>query len=113
MYCFFVWQLMLYFVGANIIIKGEKTVCQPFQCFMVLLFVCKVKKAENITYHIYIVYNEHEVVMDFTGKILEGSFPSKQLKLLTAWTALHEDELNANWILLSAGDGYFKIEPLR
>ena len=52
MYCFFVWQLMLYFVGANIIIKGEKTVCQPFQCFMVLLFVCKVKKAENITYHI-------------------------------------------------------------
>ena len=42
-----------------------------------------------------------------------GSFPSKQLKLLTAWTALHEDELNANWILLSAGDGYFKIEPLR
>ena len=22
MYCFFVWQLMLYFVGANIIIKG-------------------------------------------------------------------------------------------
>ena len=59
------------------------------------------------------VYNEHEIVMDFTGKILEGSFPSKQLKLLTAWTALHEDELNANWILLSAGDGYFKIEPLR
>ena len=26
-YCFFVWQLMLYFAGANIIIKGEKTVC--------------------------------------------------------------------------------------
>ena len=51
--------------------------------------------------------------MDFTRKILESSFPSKQLKLLTAWTALHEDELNANWILLSAGDGYFKIEPLR
>ena len=81
---------------------------------MVLLFVCKVKKAENITHHIYMLStNEHEIVMDFTGKILEGSFPSKQLKLLTAWTALHEDELNANWILLSAGDGYFKIEPLR
>ena len=63
--------------------------------------------------HLHAVYNEHEVVMDFTGEILEGSFPTKQLKLLTAWTALHEDELNANWILLSAGDGYFKIEPLR
>ena len=42
----------------------------------------------------------------------EGSFPTKQFKLLTAWIALHEDELNANWILLSSGDGYFKIEPL-
>lgn len=46
--------------------------------------------------HLHAVYNEHEIVMDFTGKILEGSFPTKQLKLLTAWTALHEDESNAN-----------------
>lgn len=41
--------------------------------------------------HLHAVYDEHEVVMDFTGKILEGSFPSKQLTLLTAWTALHEE----------------------
>lgn len=27
--------------------------------------------------------------------------------------AIHEEELNANWQLLSHGDGYFKIEPLR
>lgn len=27
-YCFFVQYLMLYFAGANIIIKGEKTVCR-------------------------------------------------------------------------------------
>ena len=26
--CFFVWRLMLYFAGANIIIKGEKSVCR-------------------------------------------------------------------------------------
>lgn len=97
---------MLYFVGANIIIKGEKTVCQPFR-------MQSEKGGKHNIPHLHAVYNEHEVVMDFTGKILEGSFPSKQLKLLTAWTALHEDELNANWILLSAGDGYFKIEPLR
>ena len=71
------------------------------------------KGGKHNTPHLHAVYNEHEIVMDFTGKILEGSFPSKQLKLLTAWTALHEDELYANWILLSAGDGYFKIEPLR
>ena len=111
---FFLKYPMLYFTGANIIIKGEKTVCRLFQCFMVLLLRMQSEKGgKHNTPHLHAVYNEHEIVMDFTGKILEGSFPTKQLKLLTAWTALHEDELNANWILLSAGDGYFKIEPLR
>lgn len=44
---------------------------------------------------------------------IEGNFPNKQMKLLLAWVAIHEDELRANWELLSNGDGYFKIEPLR
>lgn len=50
------------------------------------------KGGKHNTPHLHAVYNEHEIVMDFTGKILEGSFPTKQLKLLTAWTALHEDD---------------------
>lgn len=45
-------------------------------------------------------------------RMQSGSFPNKQLKLLLAWIAIHEDELNANWALLSNGEGYFKIEPL-
>ena len=52
-------------------------------------------------------------MLSLTGDVLEGSFPGKQLKLLLAWTALHEDELEANWKLLSEGEGYFKIEPLK
>ena len=52
-------------------------------------------------------------MLSLTGNILEGGFPGKQLKLLLAWTALHEDELEANWRLLSEGEGYFKIEPLK
>lgn len=63
--------------------------------------------------HIHAIYNEYEVVMDFQGNILEGKLPMKQIKLLTAWIAIHEDELNANWQLLCAGEGFFKIEPLR
>ena len=47
------------------------------------------------------------------GEILEGKFPNKQLKLLLAWMAIHEEELYANWKLLGAGEGYFKIDPLR
>lgn len=63
--------------------------------------------------HIHAIYGENEIVAAIDGQILEGSFPNKQLKLLLAWMAIHEDELNANWSMLSEGEGYFKIEPLK
>ncbi|MDD6142780.1 MAG: DUF4160 domain-containing protein [bacterium] len=63
--------------------------------------------------HIHCLYGDSEMVVALDGEVLEGSFPSKQTKLLHAWMAIHEDELLANWNLLSEGDGYFKIEPLR
>jgi len=63
--------------------------------------------------HIHAIYGDNEIVISFTGEILEGNFPNKQMKLLLAWVALHEEELEANWRLLSAGEGYFKIDPLR
>lgn len=63
--------------------------------------------------HIHALYGDDEIVVSIDGEILEGKFPNKQLKLLLAWMAIHEEELYANWKLLSGGDGYFKIEPLR
>ncbi|HEY5583202.1 MAG TPA: DUF4160 domain-containing protein [Ruminiclostridium sp.] len=63
--------------------------------------------------HIHAKYNEYEIVITLDGTILEGDFPKKQLKMVEAWLAIHEDELNANWTLISSGEPYFKIEPLR
>lgn len=63
--------------------------------------------------HIHAIYGETEIVVALDGEVLEGNFPKKQMKLLEAWMAIHEDELKANWSMLSAGDGYFKIEPLK
>ena len=63
--------------------------------------------------HIHALYGDHEIVVSLKGEVLEGILPGKQLKLLFAWMALHEDELRANWKLLSEGEGYFKIEPLK
>lgn len=63
--------------------------------------------------HIHALYGDEEIVVSVEGEILEGNFPIKQTKLLLAWIAIHEDELRANWELLSNGEGYFKIEPLR
>lgn len=63
--------------------------------------------------HIHALYGDDEIVVALDGEVLEGQFPVKQKKLLDAWMALHEDELTANWKMLSEGEGYFKVEPLR
>ncbi len=47
------------------------------------------------------------------GRILAGSIPSKQLKLVQAWIEIHKDELLADWELAVAGEQPFPIEPLR
>ena len=31
------------------------------------------------------------------GELLAGSLPTKQMKLVLAWAAIHEDELYAAW----------------
>lgn len=63
--------------------------------------------------HIHAIYNDYEIVVALDGEILEGILPGKQLKLLEAWMAIHEEELKANWRMLSEGEGFFKIDPLR
>ena len=63
--------------------------------------------------HIHCLYGEDEVVVSLDGEVLEGELPAKQMKLIQAWMALHEDELAANWRLLSEGEGYFKVDPLK
>lgn len=63
--------------------------------------------------HIHALYGENEIVVGIDGEVLEGDLPNKQMKILLAWMAIHEDELQANWELLRNGDGYFKIDPLR
>ena len=63
--------------------------------------------------HIHAEYQDQNVVVDFYGNILEGDFPKSKLKLLDAWLEIHREDLEANWKLLSAGDGFFKIEPLK
>lgn len=63
--------------------------------------------------HIHAIYGDKEIVIAIDGEVLEGELPSKQLKMLEGWMAIHEDELKANWQMLENGEGYFKIDPLR
>lgn len=63
--------------------------------------------------HIHAEYQDYEAIVDLEGNVLDGSLPKGKMKLLLAWIEIHREDLIANWKLLSSGDGYFKIEPLK
>jgi hypothetical protein len=64
--------------------------------------------------HIHVRYAEHRASIEIpTGDTLEGALPTKQMKLVQAWIALHTDELMADWELAAAGEAPYKIDPLR
>ena len=63
--------------------------------------------------HIHAEYSGDEIVISLNGEVLEGSIPKGKLKLLEAWIELRKEDLEANWKLLSQGDQYFRIDPLK
>ena len=63
--------------------------------------------------HIHAEYSGDEAVVALDGTILEGGLPKSKMKLLEAWMEIHRDELEANWKLLSNGEQFFRIDPLK
>lgn len=63
--------------------------------------------------HIHAEYSGEEVAVALDGTVLEGSFPKNKLKLLDAWMEIHREDLEANWKLLSNGEQFFRIDPLK
>ena len=73
------------------------------------------KKAGNIICLIFMQSIREEVVLSIDGELLEGNpkFPKNKLKMLEVWMDIHKEELEANWQLLSRGEKYFRIDPLK
>lgn len=64
--------------------------------------------------HIHIQYNEFDAVYSIEdNKILEGTLPIKQQKLVTAWIEIHKEELKALWKVCKNDGEIFKIAPLQ
>lgn len=63
--------------------------------------------------HIHAEYSGDEVVVTLDGEILEGEIPKSKMKLLDAWMEIHREDLEANWTLLSCGEQFFRIDPLK
>ena len=63
--------------------------------------------------HIHVQYAEYKAVIALDGEILAGEMPIKQFKLVSAWMAIHEEELYKAWNDAVRGIPFEKIEPLR
>lgn len=65
--------------------------------------------------HLHAEYSGEEIVMALDGTILEGekTFPRNKRKMLEVWMEIHREDLEANWKLLSNGEQFFRIDPLK
>lgn len=63
--------------------------------------------------HIHVEYSGDEAVVALDGTLMEGELPKNKMKLLEAWLIIHQEDLEANWKLLSNGEQYFRIDPLK
>lgn len=63
--------------------------------------------------HIHAEYSGEEVVISLEGDIIEGNIPKNKQKLVDAWIEIHREDLLANWKLLSEGQQFFRIDPLK
>ncbi len=63
--------------------------------------------------HVHVYYGDYEASIGIDGDLLSGSIPVKQLKIINAWLAIHEDELYKAWNNAVRGLHFDKIEPLK
>ena len=63
--------------------------------------------------HVHVYYGEYEASVGVDGELLAGSLPVKQLKMVQAWAAIHEEELYIAWNKAVKNVPFGKIEPLR
>lgn len=63
--------------------------------------------------HFHVYFSEYQASVGIDGELLAGSLPVKQLKMVQAWAAIHEDELYAAWNSAVRDIPFGKIEPLR
>lgn len=63
--------------------------------------------------HFHVQYAEYKAVIDIQkAAVIIGALPNKQLKLVLAWSVIHQDELMQNWELSKDNLPLNHINPL-
>ncbi len=69
---------------------------------------------DHLPPHFHAFYAGNEVIVSIEDiDVIEGTFPSKQLKMLLGWAAFHQEELRENWELAKNQQELFTIDPLK
>ena len=63
--------------------------------------------------HFRAFYGDYKAIFNFEGELVEGNLPKTKIKLITAWTLIHKDELLANWELAKNSEKLYDINPLK
>lgn len=79
---------------------------------IIIRMYCAPKEHNPPHFHAY--YGDYKAIIDINScELIEGNLPSKQLKLVLAWSEIRKEELLADWKLAMNGELPFKIEPLK
>jgi hypothetical protein len=63
--------------------------------------------------HFHALYNGHDSLITIQNlSLMEGKLPSRIIRLVKEWAALHQEELMENWNLLHEKKRFIKIAPL-
>ena len=81
--------------------------------FGIIVRMYKENSGKHNIPHIHAEYAGDEAVIALDGTVLEGEIPRAKMKLVEAWMVIHHEDLEANWKLLSNGEQFFRIDPLR
>ncbi len=81
--------------------------------FGIIIYMYKENGGKHNLPHIHAEYGEYEAVFDLEGNKIEGDLPKKKIRMVQTWIDIHQEDLLANWKLITNGQQVFRIPPLQ
>lgn len=82
------------------------------QFYGILIRMFFMDKEHHHLPHFHAVYGEYSGTFTLDGEPIASNIPKRQLKLISAWATIHEDELKALWRSIQETGDYFTIKGL-
>jgi hypothetical protein len=81
-------------------------------CFYGIVISMYWRERDHPVPHFHAEYAGYRASIAVDGAVLAGALPARALRLVLAWTRLHEDEILANWQLARSYEPLVPIDPL-